>query len=618
MPKVRYQPLGPLHPGKTTSRAVLALQIPEAAPLEARPVVLVWLPEEAAKSQETVAAVEKETARAAILEHPNIIRVYGFSEQPEGKARVVEYADGETLRTVLNAAKKLPANLAALIAVDAATGLHYAHLAGNDDGTPLVHADIRPETLLVAYAGITKVSGYGALAVAPREPGGRRVQGRRQHCAPEQVLGGRDAVNVQTDVYLLGLALHECITGQVPFQEELDFDQAVLSKPVADLPPELCPPALNEVIKKAMAKRAAERYPTVLALREAIEAAIGELPSRDALASFLKDFFPEDQTARAARRALLEKGLSDLAKLPMPPSPAPTPSPAAAQEKPAPAAAAPTPAAATATSATSVASSQPASAKPAAPVATPPPGSKGGKMVPFILGTLAGLVVLSVYALWRGGAERLPWQTADQHPVAIVAAADAGTQLATTPLPATDAGAALATTGVPDASVLAGAEGADGGAASTGVAGTMAGAAAAGALDGGEPALFVYVEPPVEVAIDGKPVGRTPVTVPIPPGRKVLKLSDHARNIATTRVVTVADKGITSARIYLHRGFVNVIAPKGSEIFLDGRSVGLAPQRELGVYEGTHQLMVDANGARWQKSFEAKPNEHLKFEVAFQ
>ncbi|HLL84296.1 MAG TPA: serine/threonine-protein kinase, partial [Longimicrobium sp.] len=292
MPKVRYQPLGPLLSGKG-SRAFLALEIPENAPKQSRPVVMIWLPEELASDPASLASVERETHRAVVLDHPNIIRVFGLVQEKEGVARVVEFADGESLRRVLEVAPRLPVGIAARVIVDAAMGVHYAHLAGNDDGSPMVHGDLRPETLLVTYGGVSKVSGYGALAVAPKEPGGRRVRGRRSHCAPEQVVGGRDAVNVQTDVYLLGVALYECLTGKVPFQDAPNFDQAVLNDPPPSIPADECPPALAEVIQRAMSKKATERYPSALALREAIEQAMGELPSHASFANYLKNFFPE-------------------------------------------------------------------------------------------------------------------------------------------------------------------------------------------------------------------------------------------------------------------------------------------------------------------------------------
>ena len=70
--------------------------------------------------------------------------MHGLAQLEQGLARVTEYADGETLRRVMEVTPKLPPPLAAKLVADAAMGMHYAHLAGNDDGSPLVHGDVRP------------------------------------------------------------------------------------------------------------------------------------------------------------------------------------------------------------------------------------------------------------------------------------------------------------------------------------------------------------------------------------------------------------------------------------------------------------------------------------------
>src|SRR5262249_29847255 len=325
MTNVRYQPLGPLLSGEG-SRAFLGLRISTGAP--PLPIALVWVPEEVARDPDAAAKIARETKRAASLDHPNIIRVHGLASLDEGLARVVEFADGESLRTILNRCRKLPPPLAALVTADAAMGSHYAAVAGNDDGTPLIHGDIRPETLLVSFSGVCKVAGYGALGVAPREQGGKRVQGRRYHCAPEQVLGGRDAINRQTDVYLLGLVLYECLTGIVPFKDDPDFDLAVLNRPFPTLLPEEVPPDLIRVVEQATAKKAAERYPTTRTLRDAIERAVGVLPAHEELERFLRRYYPEDAPARLARRREIEAGIAELARKEAERSRPPTPAPA--------------------------------------------------------------------------------------------------------------------------------------------------------------------------------------------------------------------------------------------------------------------------------------------------
>src|SRR4051812_23810038 len=413
MASIRYQSLGPLLSGEG-SRAFLGLAVSDAPHEPPFPVVLVWIPKDVLKDKSRLDSIFKETKRATQLEHPNIVKVYGLTSQPQGLARVVEYANAESLRRLLEAKGKLPVDIAVKLAVDAATGVHYAHLAGNDDGTPLVHADIRPQTLLVTYTGVCKVSGYGALAAAPREVGGRRVPGRRHHCAPEQVLGGRSAVNVQTDVYLLGLVLFECLTGRVPFEDEKtepDFDQAVLNRPLPELP-DTVPEPVRAVIRKAMAKRAFDRYPTVLALREALEQAMPALPGWEAVPDPLMQLFPETPPPREARRRLVEKGLEAVASFaPLPPEPvepgAPPPPPKDFSVPAAVAGPAATPA--------------PAPASTVAPAAPAPPASAGPPPPPLFAGALG--------ASAPGGERRSPARVFAAFGAVVVALAAAGAVL---------------------------------------------------------------------------------------------------------------------------------------------------------------------------------------------
>ncbi|HEX8441563.1 MAG TPA: serine/threonine protein kinase, partial [Archangium sp.] len=98
MSQVRYQPLGPLLAGEG-SRAFLGLALPEGVP--PRPVVLVWAPPEVARDEELSAGLQRETQRASMLEHPNILRVHGLVPLDAGLARVTEFADGESLRRLL-------------------------------------------------------------------------------------------------------------------------------------------------------------------------------------------------------------------------------------------------------------------------------------------------------------------------------------------------------------------------------------------------------------------------------------------------------------------------------------------------------------------------------------
>ncbi len=288
-----YQVLVPLNPG-TGSRALLALRH-SGTDDRRTPIVLLPIPRDVLDDPESLLRLERETARAAMLDHPCILRVYGLVETSIGRCRAVEYAHGETLRAILNKAGHIPLSVALRLASDVAAGVHYAHLAGNEDGSPLVHGDLRPETIMVSLDGSARVSGYGALSVAPREPsGGRRVVGRRKYAAPEQVLGGRSSMAPATDVFLLGLTLYEMLTGEIPFQQMEDPEGAVLEKAI-ELDRGDIPAPLRPVIAKATAKRSRERYASALDLRLALEEAMaGELATGDEVQNWIVPLLAND------------------------------------------------------------------------------------------------------------------------------------------------------------------------------------------------------------------------------------------------------------------------------------------------------------------------------------
>jgi serine/threonine-protein kinase len=700
MSQVRYHPLGPLLAGEG-SRAFLGLALAEGAP--PRPVVLVWAPPDVTRDSELSTQLERETQRAAVLEHPNILRVHGLVPLEAGLARITEFADGESLRRVLEVRPRIPPAFAALIVSDVAMGVHYAHLAGNDDGTPLVHGDLRPETVMVSFSGVCKVTGYGALNVAPRERNGRRVRNRRNYSAPEQLMGGREAVTARTDVFLLGLLLHECLSGRMPFQDASDSDQAVLTRQLPPLPSDV-PRGLAEVVRISTSKRGNERYATALEFREAVVAAVEGLPSADTFSEFLVQLFPPDRDARATRRQMLEIGLADVARRARPSGNTATVAPsrpisgsippvvldeatqnadAEFQDAPfeqddevaldsvmeltgrhtAPGVARPlppreeprapsleeeprTPPLAEA--------SRPlppeAHAPPDAPEEPPPPPArraaparpaKAGKVddapapkkrrsrLPLLAGALAtAAAAAGGFFVWnqqqQQARENLA-QAAPRPPPAPAPAPDPTP--APAPAPVETAGPAPAALGDSDGgTAVATAQPAlEGDAAPTVVhaSGTLpATPPASGSTEA--PAapttqtpvvttrLQLFVMPPVEVSLEGKRLGKTPLMVPLAPGPYTLELTNKRKGVRTARAVTVRPQGTTKQRILLGKGTVLVRAPAGSRIFLNGRKAG----PKLSLYEGEHQLVVTTGKARWEKSFRLEPRQRVTFDVA--
>jgi hypothetical protein len=636
------------------SRAFLGLMLPENA--AALPIVLIWVPSEVTADPEQQGLLAKETLRAAILDHPNIIRCFGLASLAEGLARVVEFADGETLRKVLETVGKLPPELAVKIAADAAMGVHFAHLAGNDDGTPLLHGDLRPETLMVSFNGAVKVAGYGALSVAPREAGGKRVIHRRHYCAPEQLLGGRNAITVQTDVYLIGLILFECLTGKRPWADEKDFDQAVINTPLDVNAPEI-PPALGAVITRATAKRATERYNSARDLFEALEEALGSIARNEAFAPLLDQHFPPDQI-RLDRRKQLDEGIAEWARkqwmaqaeraraegAPVPPPPVapappqvvvaapvapPPPVPAAVPPPPAPVAAAPRTTTGEAAPALFAASATPKKKRAVLPIAI-----AGG----LAIAAVAVLVVRADRAATRplptpapvaAAPAPVPAPASTQSapaPATAVATAPAPSQPAPAPTapqtvaaqttPATAPAAPVAQTAAPAPAPTQPAP------ATTTVPATAKGEVAKAKVapvglkkPASLPSLELIVEPPVNVKLDGKPAGRTPVTIATRAGHHTVKLFDANRGIDEVRSVEVGASGRTTEQVFLQRAYVTVNVPAGSAIYLDGKLVANESIKDRSIYEGNHHLRVTLGQANWEQEFSVGPEEHMNYDV---
>lgn len=565
-----YRTAGPLLAG-TRSSAMLGLEERDAS---ARPVVLVWAPPEIPKDEDRFGQLQRDTRRATTLEHPHIVKVHGLATLEQGLARVVEYVDGESLRDVLEHTGKLPSGIAARIAVDCALGVHYAHVAGNDDGTPLIHGDLRPETVMLAFSGRAKVGGYGALAVAPKEPSGQRVVNRRRYCAPEQIIGGRAAQTAQTDVFLLGLVLYECLTGRMPWDKETDFDQAVMTSP---LPLDGLPPGVQELLRKATAKRASDRFKTALAFRDAVDQVMAPLATPSQLSELLEHHFPAQDSPRAARKQVLEAALAAHAR-------AWAAQPPKASESP----------------------TIPIAARELAELEAPRFDWRSKMPLVFgvaVAGALAGAFWLQTrHAVPRPMLLVPPGQQASGTPPSITRPAGA---------PGTSApSAAPAVAVAPPTSTLPSAPGQ---AATTPL--RPAAPDVRPRSDFLTTGVDLMTDPPVEVALDKKPYGRTPVVIPAAPGKHVLTMTEPSKGINQSRVVTVKPEGVTPVRLTVGRGTLSVRAPQGARVIVDGRVVGASPVEDLHLFEGTHHLKVTLGDATWQQSFVLRPEQSLRYDV---
>jgi eukaryotic-like serine/threonine-protein kinase len=216
-----------------------------------------------------------EARTMATINHPGVVDVYDYGSDPKvGAYLVMEYVEGDALSRTLNQVGRLtPGRTMALIA-QAADALHAAHEKG------IVHRDVKPGNLLVRPNGTLVLTDFGiarSAAVGQLTQAGA-VLGTASYISPEQASGA--VATPLSDVYALGVVAYQCLSGRRPFEGENPLEiamQHVRSQP-APLPNDI-PPAVRQVVERAMAKDPAARYPTAAAMGQVARRVAGGLAS---------------------------------------------------------------------------------------------------------------------------------------------------------------------------------------------------------------------------------------------------------------------------------------------------------------------------------------------------
>ena len=254
----------------------------------------------------------------ARLTHPNVVQIHGIGEDDEGYYLVMEYVAGcsasELLTAAAHAKKPLPPNAALAIAEQACRGAHAAHELRSPTGEPLglVHRDISPHNLMIGPSGEVKLLDFGiakATAAIDATRAGS-VKGKQGYMSSEQCAGGQ--VDRRSDVFALGIVTWELFTGTRLFKRETEYAtmHAIVSGDVraaTSVRPEL-PPALDDVLHKALAIDVEQRFQTADAFRRELVSVLeasGVRASRDDLVSTMTDLLGArlEERERALREA---------------------------------------------------------------------------------------------------------------------------------------------------------------------------------------------------------------------------------------------------------------------------------------------------------------------------
>jgi serine/threonine protein kinase len=209
----------------------------------------------------------------ARLNHPNVVRVWDFEDDPQRPWLVLEYVEGLTAADLISRSGQLQPWLARRITLQVARGLQAAASLG------IIHRDVKPANILLTHnEEMAKLADLGlalVVAGAPAEaaasgPGFTGVAGTAAYMAPEQAEGAVNHVDHRADIYALGATLYHMLTGRPAFQgrtcHELILKHAVEPpRPPSELAPAISAD-LDDIVLRMLAKKPTDRYPDYEAL----------------------------------------------------------------------------------------------------------------------------------------------------------------------------------------------------------------------------------------------------------------------------------------------------------------------------------------------------------------
>jgi serine/threonine-protein kinase len=260
-----------------------------------------------ARDQRFVDMFLNEAKLAALISHPNVVQIFELGVQNGTYFLAMEHIAGGSLRALRQRLKeraaKLPAPLAAYIAIQMLRGLHAAHTLTDEKGKALqiVHRDVSPDNALVSYSGEVKLIDFGVAKATNASSATRtgQLKGKCAYMAPEQLHGL--PLDARTDVYAVGVVLFELLTGYRPFEAPTDAAMitAILFGSRRPFPADV-PVALQAIVERALQREPRARYPTAAEMADAL---VQYLADTDAAvdASTLAAFMVEQFGAEASR-----------------------------------------------------------------------------------------------------------------------------------------------------------------------------------------------------------------------------------------------------------------------------------------------------------------------------
>jgi serine/threonine-protein kinase len=253
-----------------------------------QPVAIKLLHGERARRESAAGRFVREARLAARATSPHLVRVFDAGVHQDAPFMVMELLEGRSLEAELERRGPLPVAEAVALVRDACRGIAELHARG------IVHRDIKPANLFVAChegrrtlkvldLGISK--DLDGIAPGAALTADRMILGTPDYMSPEQIEDARN-VDARSDVWALGVVLHELVTGVLPFGKRTRSDATEVFRRVlseAPRPPRVRVPALagdlERIILRGLARERWARFQSVDDLADALDAFL-EAPAR--------------------------------------------------------------------------------------------------------------------------------------------------------------------------------------------------------------------------------------------------------------------------------------------------------------------------------------------------
>lgn len=247
------------------------------------PVVIKLMLEEVDRNHPSVMKFLKECTMTAKLHHPNIVKVLDYGILIDGLRPylVMEWIEGRSLRSLLRGKRRFNEYDVARVISQTCDGLSQVHNKG------IIHRDLKPENIMLRIAewGADSVKildfGIAQLQKESEITTDKRVFGSLGYMSPERLCA--QPIDPRTDIYSLGIIIYESLTGGQPFIGATAKDTIRMHVKSPHTPPSHHvaldnAQLVDHIIDRCIAKRADDRYQTVLELKEDLDTIIRSAP----------------------------------------------------------------------------------------------------------------------------------------------------------------------------------------------------------------------------------------------------------------------------------------------------------------------------------------------------